>query len=325
VQLSGAIVGPGDHTAAVAARLAVLAVPFVDVSHTPTAAASASVHGDLRAAANLVAEQFVQRGFRHFAFCGRRDDPKRGACRDAFARYLADHGHMLAAADAPGDDANQLLDWLKPLPRPLAVLACDDTAGRQMLEACHLHGIAVPEDVTVIAASCNDESICELTQPPLSSVQTDAQEVGFHAAEALAELMKGGPAASPREPVLVPPIGIVTRVSSELPAIEDRVVAQALHLIRGEAHRGINVDRLLNHLPVSRATLERRFARVLNRSPKEEILRLRLDRARQLLRETDYTLAAIAKLCGFKTAAHLSVSFKAHVGQSPGQYRAGHS
>jgi LacI family transcriptional regulator len=103
--------------------------------------------------------------------------------------------------------------------------------------------------------------------------------------------------------------------------MDDPVVARALHLIRQSACSGINVEELLGHLPVSRATLERRFAKLLQRTPKDEILRLRIDRARQLLRETNHNLATIAKSCGFKTAAHLSVTFKAHTHQSPGQYR----
>jgi LacI family transcriptional regulator len=326
--------------------------PAVDVTGNlgeTTAAAQVAVHTDYGAVARLAAEHFVQRGFMHFAYCGRADDRRSETCRSEFARYLAERGYAVSGAiveqgavshEAPHPfslaNVARLVDWLKPLPRPLAVMACDDALGRQLLYACELHHIAVPEEVSVVGVG-DDPTFCELTDPPMSSVQLNPEEVGFRAAAVLAELMSARAAAGGSSqplsstsaaavsPVLVAPIGVVTRVSSELPAVHDAVVARALHVIRANAHRGINVERLLNHTTVSRATLERRFARALKRSPKEEILRLRLDRARQLLAGTDYSLAKVATLCGFKTAAHLSVAFKSHTGVSPGKYRNTHS
>jgi LacI family transcriptional regulator len=219
-----------------------------------------------------------------------------------------------------GDDVRSIVEWLKPLPRPLAVLACDDERGRAVLQACAQLDVVVPEEVAVLGLG-DDAFICELANPPLSSVRANARAIGFHAARMLAELMDGRSAQV--APVLVPPLGVVTRASTERPAIDDTVVARALNVIRHNACTGLNVEELLEHLTVSRATLERRFAKALNCSPKDEILRLRLERAQQLLRETNYNLAAIATLCGFKTAAHLSVTFKAKFKQSPGQYRGG--
>jgi LacI family transcriptional regulator len=317
-------------------------VPVVDITGNlgqPGATVNGmAVHPHYSAVATLVADHFVERGFLHFAYCGRADDRRSDACRSEFSRCLAERGYAVSgaivaqaeASHGPPDsssslaDVERLVDWLKPLPRPLAVMACDDALGRKLLHACELHGIAVPEEVAIVGVG-DDPTICELTNPPMSSVRLDGDQVGFRAAAVLSELMAGRAGSPAVEPaVLVPPVEVVTRVSSELPAVNDAVVARALHVIRENAHRGINVERLLNHTTVSRATLERRFARSLKHSPKEQILRLRLDRARQLLAGTDYSLATVATLCGFKTAAHLSVAFKSNTGVSPGKYRSTH-
>jgi len=277
---------------------------------------------DPAAVAHAAANHFLERHFAHFAFCGRADSEQSEQCRDAFARYLGARNHAVAVfgkLDGAGvEDVAALVSWLKTLPRPLAVLACDDARGRQVIQACARADIAVPEEVSVLGIG-DEPLICELSHPTLSSVRPDARAIGFRAATVLAEMMQGGPA--PVGPLLVPPVGVVTRHSTELAAIEDPVVARAMHVIRAEAVHGLNVEELLQHLTVSRATLERRFTKALGHSPKDEILRLRLDRAGELLRETDYNLAQIATLCGFKTAAHLSVTFKAKFGVSPGHYR----
>jgi LacI family transcriptional regulator len=316
-----------------ARTLQALRVPIVDLrgKYQVPGVATLDTSADLTAAA--AADHFLDRGFRHFAFCGYAGLNFSDSRRDAFIAYLSARGHPVHVFDPRGEpragatlkaesegafDEVQIAKWLARLPRPLALMGCNDVRGRQVLDACSEHHIRVPEEVAVVGVD-NDEVLCELSNPPLSSVQPDTQRLGFLGAQMLERLLKGG--RVPQTVKLVPPRTVVTRLSSDVSAIDDPVVAEAMHLIRQHACSGLNVESLLDHMTVSRATLERRFSTHLGRSPKDEIQRFRLRRAQELLVETDYPLSRIADLTGFKTVAHLSVAFKSHVGHSPGQFR----
>lgn len=297
----------------------------VDVAGAFDVKGAAVVKSDSAQIAHRAADHLLERGFRHFSYVGNTVMDFSEKRQQHFCQYLADRGITVQVFNKPPEICDQpefddvdLGQWLLKQPRPLAVFACNDLRARNVVTACRERGIAVPEEVSVVGVD-NDEAFCELTDPPLSSVQPNWRRLGLIAATTLNEMLKGeGP---PAHPILIPPVGVVTRLSSEMPAIDDPVVARAMYVIRQNALGGINVEELLDHLTVSRATLERRFAKRLNRSPKDEILRLRLARAKQLLIETEYNLATIATMCGFKTAAHLSVTFKSHTKQSPGEFR----
>jgi LacI family transcriptional regulator len=213
----------------------------------------------------------------------------------------------------------ELGNWLKRLPKPVGILACNDTRGRQVLDACAATDLAVPEEVAVVGVD-NDEVLCDLADPPLSSIQPDAMRIGFEGAAALDRMIRTNRRV-PRRVRLIAPRQLVVRRSSDVLAVNDSVVSSAMKIIQRDAYRGLNVEKLLDQMTVSRATLERRFERLLGRSPKDEILRLRLSKVRELLAETDYTLAEIADDTGFNTAAHLSVAFKKEMASSPGEYR----
>jgi LacI family transcriptional regulator len=162
--------------------------------------------------------------------------------------------------------------------------------------------------------------LCELSDPPLSSVAPNSKRIGYEAAALLARMMSGR--KPPVEPVFVEPEGVITRRSTEVLAIEDRHLANVVRFIREHACEGIDVSDVLKAVPLSRSALERRFARTLGRSPKEEILRVRLNRARQLLSETDFPLWTIAEKIGLEHTEYLNVIFKKKTGLTPGQFRA---
>jgi len=165
----------------------------------------------------------------------------------------------------------------------------------------------------------NDTVLDPLTAPPMSSIDLNATRIGYEAAALLDRLMAGEP--KPEAPVFIKPAGVVVRQSTDIFAVKDPEVASALSYIRRHATEGIKVADVLEHLCLSRATLERRFAVAIGRSPKDEICRVRLEQVKQLLALTDYVLPQIAKLTGFKTAAHMSVVFKRQAGVSPSQFR----
>jgi LacI family transcriptional regulator len=148
----------------------------------------------------------------------------------------------------------------------------------------------------------------------------NTERIGYEAAALLDRMMTG--AKTPRQPIFIEPVGIVTRRSTDVLAIEDRHIVTAVRFIREHASEGIDVRDVLRAVPLSRSTLERRFARALGRSPKDEILRVRLNRAKQLLAETDFSLAMVAEKVGFEHTEYLSVIFKKKAGLTPGQFRA---
>jgi len=210
------------------------------------------------------------------------------------------------------------MEWIRSLPKPVGIFAANDQLAVRLLDACQRLDLGVPEEVAVVGAE-NEETLCAFATPPLTSIRMDGMTVGFLAAEMLDQLMRGKNPAQPE--TLVSPKGIIERESSDAFVINDRLVAHAARLIRENATAGINVDDLCRRLNASRSTLDRRMKAALNRSPKEEILRVRFREVERLLRETDLTIDAIALQTGFAHSQYLQAAFKESCGMTPGQFR----
>jgi len=208
---------------------------------------------------------------------------------------------------------------LKPLPKPIAIMACNDMRALQVIGAAHSTGFLVPEEVAILGAN-NDLIRCDLADPALSSVAPNAFQSGFRAANMLRDMLAG---RRPKElDQRVEAIGVVTRHSTDVLAVEDRNVVSALSFIREEACNGISVDLVLQHAHTSRSQLERKFRQHIGRSPQAEIRRVQLKKIRQLLLETDFPLKRIAELTGFEHMEYMCVLFKRLTGESPGTFRA---
>ena len=177
------------------------------------------------------------------------------------------------------EEERQLSNWVKQLPKPIGIMACYDLRGQQLLEVCRRMGIAVPDEVAVIGVD-NDELLCNLSDPPLSSIIPDTHRTGYEAAHILDRLMSGKKCAT-RE-VRIAPLGIVTRQSTDVLAIADTDISQAVRFIRQHACDGIKVEDVLNAVPLSRRVLENRFKRLLGRTPHDEILRMQFQRSRAI-------------------------------------------
>ena len=216
-------------------------------------------------------------------------------------------------------EIEEISSWVAGLPKPIGIFACYDFRGRQVLDACRRRNIVVPEAVAVIGMD-NDELLCSLANPPLSSVIPNTHRTGYEAAALLDRLMSGERFAPDAH--FIEPLGIATRQSTDVLAIEDANVARAVRFIRERACDGISVKDVLRAAPQSRRVLETRFQKLIGRTPHEEIIRVRLDRARTLLAETDLPLAVIAQRAGFAHVEYLSVVFKKHVGMPPSKFRA---
>lgn len=278
---------------------------------------------DNRALGAMVAEHLLERGFRSFGLLALdTEDFFRERCAN-FVSTLRQRGCPCVVLDVPSRVAawevqqRGLVRWLRRLPKPAGIMACTDQLGFWLLDAAVRAGISVPEEVAVVGVE-NDEALCAMSRPPMSSVSLPTERVGYEAAGLLARLMRGRPV--PRTTLLAPE-GVVTRQSSDVVAVADDRLARALRHIRERACDGISVDDVLRAAPVSRSTLERGLRRLLGRSPHNEIRRVRLDRARRLLRETDLKLSAVASKCGFRHVQGFCTAFKDAFGKTPGRFR----
>ncbi len=277
--------------------------------------------------AQIAAEHLLERGFRNLAFCGDpgfrwsdwREQKFRAIVESRGAQYFCHHS---VARTEPGyswnKDQKGLLKWLQKLPRPVGILACYDIKAQQLLAICRDEDIAVPDEVAVLGVD-NDRRLCELCDPPLSSVVPNSWKTGFEAAALLNRMMDGQSVGT--EPRLIPPLGIRTRQSTDVFAIDDPDVVSALRLIRSQACSGATVQEILKQIPISRRIFESRFRKLLGRTPHAEIIRLRIERCRQLLSETDLPLTEIAAAAGFRHVEYFSVTFKREVGETPRDFR----
>jgi LacI family transcriptional regulator len=301
-------------------------LPAVDVSAARKVAPLPWVETDDRAIADAGARHLLERNFRQLAFCG--DD------RFNWSRWRCQHfQHIAAQAAVPCSiyrpsararrdwDAmeNEIGRWLLSLPRPVGVMACYDIRARHVLDACRRVGLAVPDQVAVVGVD-NDEFLCDLSDPPLSSVAPDTGRTGYEAAALLDRLMSGRERQH-GQAIFVEPLGVVTRRSTDVLALGDADVSAAVRFIREHACDGIAVKDVLEKVPLSRRVLEGRFRKLLGRTPHDEIARIRLERVRQLLRETRLPLWDIAGRSGFRTAEYLATAFRREFGTSPDAYR----
>jgi LacI family transcriptional regulator len=302
-------------------------LPVVDVSAARHLPDIPWVETDDEAVATVAAEHLIERGFRHLAFCGDagfnwstwRQQHFERIVREAGCEY---HAHnsipRMDSSYSWNREKRGLATWLNRLPRPVGIMACYDIKSQQLLEVCREFDIAVPEEVAVLGVD-NDRLLCDLADPPLSSVICNTHRTGYEAASLLDRMMSGEILGS--ESILVEPLGIETRQSTDILAIDDPDVAAAVRFIRENATSGINVGDVLRKVPLSRRILENRFRKILDRTPHEEITRLRINRIKHLLVETDLALSEIAVRTGFQHVEYMTVAFKKAVGMPPRSYR----
>ncbi len=288
-----------------------------------------SVTNDDRAIGILAAEHLIEREFKHFAFAGYCASLWSDKRREGFAtRVQAETSatfHYLSVIrpqTLPDWEAvqEQLTTWLGQLPKPVGLMACSDNHAQRLLDACQRSGLNVPEEVAVIGVD-NNEEVCRLSNPPLSSVIDDAERVGYEGAKLLHQLMAGKIRERQVPAMLIPPSGIITRKSTDVTALEDRLVAEIVRYIRENACHGLSIKQLPQKFGISRSVLYRRFEEAMDRTPHEELLRAKIARAKTLLQQTEMPLETVAEVSGFQSAAYLSVAFKSKTAQTPSEYR----
>ncbi|MCF7975077.1 MAG: DNA-binding transcriptional regulator [Phycisphaerae bacterium] len=274
----------------------------------------------------LAADHLLDRGFSNFAFCGIPDVSWSKNREESFEQHIAEAGFKTHIYEPPkrqkmrawGNEQPVLARWLKALPKPVGVMCCNDLRGQNVIDTCVISGVRVPEEVAVIGVD-NDELICSLTNPPLSSVILNPENAGFQAAELLDRLMQGQTPAS--EIIHNKPAGVVTRQSSGSQAIQDPDVAKALHFIRTHAMKPIQVTDVANELSMSRRHLYRKFDKEMGRSIHDEIRGVRVDRLKRMLTETDLSISQIATEMGFSNITHVSRFLRQETQISPQAFR----
>ncbi|HET7842445.1 MAG TPA: substrate-binding domain-containing protein, partial [Terriglobia bacterium] len=298
--------------------------------------ASGQGYGEIRtnsaAIAKMAAEHLLHAGFRSFAFCGFANLNWSAIRERAFTQFFNERGfscfvHRITEANwmqrpnwIESWDYEQpiMVRWLKSLPKPVGLMTCNDACGREVLQACASAGLRVPDEVAVVGVD-NDEMMCELSNPPLTSVALDLTKAGYEAAYLLDRLMSLEPVKD--RVVWVGPSRITLRRSSDALVQEDPVIARALRFIRDHARENLGVPNVAEEAGVSRRTLERRFFRALSRSVHSEIMRSRLERAKELLLETGLTCQRIAVESGFGSVKTFNREFGRVEGTTPQGFR----
>ena len=282
---------------------------------------------DNRAIGRMTAEHFLERGFRSFGCLEFDAEVYFEQRRDDFVRTLRSAGHACSLHRLRGRrekpvvwerQQEDLARWVRGLEKPVGLMACTDQLGFWLIDACARGGVRVPEEAAVVGVE-DDESLCTMSRPSLSSVRFNGERTGYEAAALLARRMGGRPVAAT---TLIEPLGIVTRQSSDVLAIPDRPVADALRFIREHACEGVGVEDVVRAVPLSRSALERRMRAAIGRSPKAELQRVRFAEVRRLLATTGLPVSAVAARTGFNHFQYLCESFKREFGETPGVYRA---
>jgi LacI family transcriptional regulator len=310
---------------AIATAVRACQLPTVNVSASGLAPEFPAVISDSAAITLQAATHLIERGLRHFAYCGDAQFAWSQRHGDNLAAILLERGYRCEVFPSRPEDSNdwrkeqaKLVRWLKALPKPVGVMACYDIRGQQILDACRASGLRVPEDVAVIGQH-NDDLLCELCDPPLSSVIPNARRVGFQAAALLDRIMRGCPVSE--NLIEIPPVGIVTRQSSDLVAVEDERLARAMRFIQNHAYEVISVEDIANVAGISRSLLERKFVKAFGRSPWDLVMQLRLRKAEHLLTQTRLSIAEIAERAGFGTQEYFSAAFRKQTGKTPSSAR----
>jgi len=319
----------GVVTPRLAQALRRLRVPVVDTANVLPRLRMPIVDVDPEAIGRLAAEYLLERQFRHFGFFGSRVAVYSQAQKNAFARrlreakvkvytcyyeYLPDYAPGMVWREVTG----RIWRWLRNLPKPVAIFCCEDVLSRILADTCAQLGLRVPEDVALLGCG-NDELECTLTEPTLSSIVVPAEKVGYEAAALLDRLMSGEP--PPPNGIFLPPVGVVTRHSTDTLGIEDELIRQAVRFIREHALGELRVRDVVQALAVGRRSLERHFRAVLGRTILQEIYRVRVEHAKRLLVQTHWPIGVIALRSGFSCPRHLDVRFRQLTGMTPRAYR----
>jgi LacI family transcriptional regulator len=285
------------------------------------------IYVDNKGIGAMAAEYLLELGFKNFAFCGFDGFFWSLERQEGFTEKIKHAGYKVLVYKQPKSKIKRLWDneqvilaqWLESLPKPIGLMACIDERSQDVTEACKIAKIHLPEEIALIGGD-NDDLICDLSNPPLSSVAINGVKAGYEAAELLDKLMKGEKVPDD-EKIVVRPTHVETRQSTDILAIEDSDVAAAIRYIRQHANEPIQVDDVVDSTTLGRRGLEKHFKQTLGRSVNAEIRRIRVDRIVKLLLETNLSISQIASTLGYSSENNISRFFRKEKKMSLLNYR----
>jgi LacI family transcriptional regulator len=318
---------------AVAAAISKLGLPIVDLYCDLPDLKMAKIRSDEICVGQMAAQHLLDRGFRNFAFCGFNGTHWSDLRQTGFCQTIKEAGYSCQKFNNSKPQPRQMGleyeehgivheqrigDWIKELTKPVGLMACNDARARQVLNICRILEISIPDQIALISVD-NDDLLIDLSDLPVSSVILNAKRVGFEAAKMLESLMAGKPMT--QETILVEPVGIATRRSTDVLSVEDPNLAKAMLYLRDHACEGLSVDQVAAYAGVSRSVLQRKFRQTLNQTIHNAIVNVRIKRACELLSGTNLSLIDIAEKSGFKHCEYMGAVFKSYLKKTPFQFR----
>ncbi len=292
--------------------------PMVCVSSLLPTLHEVSVLTDDYAVGQMAARHFLDRGFRHFGFCGHSESTPPASFVVERGRGFTDTIEAAGFTVQSALHMDGLTDLLRSLPLPAAVFTANDELGIRAIARAERIGLRVPEQIAILGVD-NDDLLVESGSVSLSSVSLPNFKIGFEAASLLDQIMRG---ETPDKTLIqLPPVEVVTRKSSDITAIADPDLTAALAFIRQHAAEPIDVPAVVAAVPVSRRVLERRFQKYLQRSTLEEIQRVRIERACTLLIDTELSVSEVGTASGFSCRSRFHAAFVRTTGQTPKTFR----
>jgi LacI family transcriptional regulator len=304
-----------------------LKIPTILVQHDSSYSETLPVViTDSQAIAKMASEHFIEKGFKNYAFCGFDNYEWSDNRKLYFCRYNDEAGFETHVYCSPKNikiddwenEQRHVSEWFKTVPKPVGLLACNDDRGQHILEVCKRLGFKVPEDVAVIGVD-NDPMICEIGDPPLSSIALNVESAGYESAKLLDQMINNQKIE--KQQILVSPTHIVQRQSSDILAVDDAEVALAIRYIRENAKDKILVNDVVKTTNISRRTLEQRFKKTIHRTIYDEIRHVRVELISKMLIETDLPISHITSFFNFTDVEHISRYFKKEKGIGLREFR----
>jgi LacI family transcriptional regulator len=305
-------------------------IPLIAQDFKERLSNAVNITGAYHDTGKMAAEYFLKNGYTNFAFYGFKNIVWSRERAEGYEATVKKHGYKVHYFEQRRSNTSELWyykpsplsEWLTSLPKPMALMACDDNLGQQITEACKLTGIRIPEELAVLGVD-NDEMICTISNPALSSISLDVVKGGYDAAALMDKMIKQKRKLQWND-IIVKPMQIVTRQSTDIYAANDPYILPALKYIHENIHQNLRVTHVLKHIPLSRRALETRFQKVTGFPLYRYIYHLRIEKFSRLLLETDKSIFEIATETGFDSSKNLSRLFKEVKGCTPGEYRKKH-
>jgi LacI family transcriptional regulator len=285
-----------------------------------------NITGAHRLTGQMGADYFIRKGFKNFAFYGFKDivwssERCEGFLDELSRNHLDKHFYQYQNTDVKAlwyYESAPLVAWLKRLPKPVAMMVCDDNQGQHIAEICKQCGIKIPEEIALLGVD-NDEIICTLSDPPLSSINQAVEKGGYDAAKLMEQMIQNP--EGPHDDVVVYPTHIITRQSTDIFATSDKHISAVLKYIHQNIDKKLNVDQIIRMAPLSRRLLETRFKQEIGLPVYTYIMNLRIDKFAHKLIETDAPIVEIANEIGLSDYKNIARQFKKMKGCTPSEYR----